>query len=157
MAEDDHQFDRRTSDVNVQALSVRMQGLEGRLETLEEQGKRSAPELEKNTQMTTEVHEAVFGVPGEFPGLAGMTRDVHKAVFGEGDKPGVQQLVQNISEIIETARGFFRGIGRVASGAGKASDFVSKSLRRFWWVIATAVAIYTYLKTGKWELPVWPG
>lgn len=157
MAADDHQFDRRVSDVNVEALSLLVRGLTGRVETLEEQGRRAAPELAKNTQMTGEVHEAVFGVEGQFTGLATMTRDVHTAVFGDGDKPGVQQLVQNISEVMETARGFFRGIGRMAGGVGKASDFVSRSIRRFWWVIALGIAVATYLKTGKWELPVWPG
>jgi hypothetical protein len=89
MAQEDaaHDFDRRTSDVNVQALSVRMQGLEGRLEVLEEQGRRTAPELAKNTEMTGEVHQAVFGVEGEFVGLAGMTKDVHAAVFGTATSP----------------------------------------------------------------------
>lgn len=157
MSAEDHQFDRRSSDVNVAALAVQVRGLAGRVEVLEEQGRRAAPELAKNTQMTGEVHEAVFGVEGEFSGLATMTRDVHTAVFGQYDKPGLQQLVQNINEVIETARGFFRGIGKVGTGAGKASDFVSRAIKRFWWVIAAAIAIGTYLKTGRWEWPAWPG
>lgn len=157
MSEIDHQFDRRASDVNVEALSILVRGLTGRVEVLEEQGRRAAPELAKNTRMTGEVHEAVFGVEGEFVGLAGMTRDVHAAVFGTDDKRGVLQLVENISDIIEKGRSFFAGLGRIASGTGRASDFISRNIKRFWWVIAAAIAIGTYLKTGRWEWPAWPG
>ena len=135
--QEDHQFDRRVSDVNMAALSDRMKGLEGRVTVLEEQGTSNARNLESNTMLTKEVHEAVFGVEGEFVGIAG--------------------LVKEIYGIVETGKSFFRAIGSVASGAGKSADWVSRMLKRFWWLIAFGIAVATYIKTGKWELPLWPG
>lgn len=86
-----------------------------------------------------------------------LTQQVHTAVFGNDQVKGVQQLVQEMYAIVETGRSFFRAINTFATGLGKASDYIGKTLKRFWWVIAVGIAIITYLKTGKWELPMWPG
>lgn len=162
--QDEHSFDRRASDVNVQALALRMTGMETRIETVElatksntEELARATTALSANTDMTREVHEAVFGVKDEFAGLAEMTRDVHGAVFGTAGKPGVQDTVKDIYELVEMGKGFFGGLKRWSGRVGMASDWISKTLRRFWWLIALGAATVTYVKTGKWELPLWPG
>ena len=149
-------FDRRSSDANVAALSTRMRAVEDRLEQLELNTKANAKALEEHTELTKEVHEAVFGVQGEFAGLATMTRDVHTAVFGAEGKPGVQDTIQAIYGLVETGKSFFGFINRNASRAGRASDWISRTIKRFWWLILIAGSIATYLKTGKWEMPIWP-
>lgn len=151
-----HQFDRRSSDVNVAALAVQVRGLAGRVEVLEEQGRTTARDLAELKPLAQEVHSAVFGVEGEFQGIAGMARDAHAALFGDQGTPGMKQAVAQILEVIEMGRGFFRWLGRVATGAGKTSDWISKTIKRFWWLIALAISVMTFLKTGKWEIPVWP-
>lgn len=138
--QEDHSFDRRAGDVNVQALTTRMTALEGRVDSLEQSTRDNTSELRANTVLTQQVHEAMFGKDSI-----------------EGAGKGVQQLVGEMYEIVETGKSFFRWIDKAASGAGRTSDWISRTLKRFWWVIAIAMAVGTYLKTGKWELPVWPG
>jgi hypothetical protein len=157
MGVQDHQFDRRTSDVNVEALSVLVRGLTGRVEVLEEQGRTTARSLDELKPLAQEVHAAVFGVEGEFPGLASMQRDVHAALFGSDGKPGAMTDIQVVRDLLETGRKAGSAIHGAATGAGKFSDGVSRALRRFWWLIAAAAAVITYLKTGKWpDVPIFP-
>lgn len=51
-----HNFDRRWTDVNVEALAVRVTGLEGRVESLERDLKDNTVELRANTTLTKQVH-----------------------------------------------------------------------------------------------------
>lgn len=154
---DTHQFDRRVTDVNIAALADRMKGLEGRVEMLEEQGRNSGRVLDDLKKAAQEVHDAVFGVPGEFSGLATMTRDVHGALFGVDGKPGAMTDIQVVRDLLETGRGVGSAIAGAATGAGKFSDRVSKAIWRFRWIIAIGAAVGTYVKTGKWpDIPLWP-
>lgn len=169
--QEDHQFDRRIGDANVQALALRMTAMEGRVETLElstksntEELGRATVKLGENTDLTREVHEAVFGVKDEFSGLAEMSRDMRAAMFGSEGKPGVADTVSSIYELVEAGKSLFNGAARVGRwiascgrGVVAASDAISKAIRRFWWVIAVAAACITYLKTGKLpDIPLWP-
>jgi hypothetical protein len=54
-----HQFDRRNSDPNVAALSVRVTGLERRMQSVEMQQAANNRELAANTALTKQVHSAV--------------------------------------------------------------------------------------------------
>lgn len=51
-----HRFDRRQTDANVHALSLRVQGLEGRMERVEGEVHANRRELEANTALTKQVH-----------------------------------------------------------------------------------------------------
>lgn len=55
--DESHRFDRRSTDVNVQALAVRVAGLEARIEVVEKDMKANARELLANTALTRQVHE----------------------------------------------------------------------------------------------------
>lgn len=154
---EDHRFDRRSSDVNVSALATRMKGLEGRIEVLEEQSATTGRELKRNTEISEkgaelarEVHEAVFGVEGEFSGIAGMARQVHGAMFDEG---GVKDLVKRTNDIVEPVRNFFEGLARWSGRSGQFADWVSDVIRRRWWLILAIIAGVTYFKTGR--VPDW--
>lgn len=57
--EDSHNFDRRNSDANVAALSVRVAGLEGRIEVVERNQVQQGRELVANTALTKQVHTMV--------------------------------------------------------------------------------------------------
>lgn len=152
-----HQFDRRVSDVNVEALSVLVRGLTGRVEVLEDQGRCTARALDELKPLAKEVHDAVFGVPGEFSGLASMQRDVHGALFGSDGKPGAMADIEAVRDLLEAGRKVGNAIGGAATGAGRFSDNVSKALKRFWWLIALGAAFGTYIKTGKFpDIPLWP-
>lgn len=52
----DHKFDRRGTDPNVSALSVRVSGLEGRMEHVEQEVRANSRELVANTTLTRQVH-----------------------------------------------------------------------------------------------------
>lgn len=147
-------FDRRSTDASIEALATRVAGLEGRVENLELQGKDNSRSLAENNAMTREMHDAIFGVDGEFTGVAGMARQVHDAVFGTDGKPGVQATVKEIYELVDMGKSVFRFADRWGTRLGAASDWISKTLRRFWWLIAVVIAAATYIKTGK--LPDWP-
>lgn len=153
----DHGFDRRRSDVNVESLATQVRGLAGRVEVLEEQGRTTGRAVDDLKPLALEVHQAVFGVEGEFAGLATMTRDVHGALFGSDGKSGAMADIQVVRGLLETGRKVGNAIDGAATGAGKFSDGISKALKRFWWVIAVGVAGVTYLKTGKLpDIPLWP-
>lgn len=52
-----HKFDRRGTDANVAALSVRVHGLEGRVGVLEDKVDINSRELIANTALTKQVHK----------------------------------------------------------------------------------------------------
>lgn len=49
-------FDRRSTDVNVAALAIRVDALERRAENLEHQVKENTLELRANTELTRQIH-----------------------------------------------------------------------------------------------------
>lgn len=53
---DVHHYDRRGTDVNVTALDVRVRGLEGRMEIVENKVETTNRELLANTELTKQVH-----------------------------------------------------------------------------------------------------
>lgn len=136
MAEGGDQFDRRFEDVNVKALAIRLTGIESRVEVLEKSTVDNTTELKANTNLTKQVHEAVFG---------------------KDEGKGVQQLVEEMYAIVEMGKGFFAGISRWGARLASTSDWISKTIKRFWWVIFMVGAGATYVKTGKFpEIPLWP-
>lgn len=54
--DDNHQFDRRSSDANVASLSLRVGSLEGRVTVLEQGLNSNTLELRANTVLTQQVH-----------------------------------------------------------------------------------------------------
>lgn len=54
-----HNFDRRGTDANIAALSVRMSGVEGRVEVLEQKQETTNVELRANTELTRQMHAKV--------------------------------------------------------------------------------------------------
>jgi hypothetical protein len=52
----EHHFDRRTTDVNVAALAVRVDSVEKRVENMELQMKANTTELRANTELTRQIH-----------------------------------------------------------------------------------------------------
>lgn len=56
---EDHQFDRRSTDANVAALSVRVSGLERRMENVEKAQTENTRELQANTQLTKQAHAMI--------------------------------------------------------------------------------------------------
>lgn len=150
------EFERRSSDVNFAALSLRLQGLEGRVEVLEEQGRSVKRAIDDLKPLAQEVHDAVFG--DQTPGLAKKMDDVHGALFGSDGHCGAMDDLKFVRNVLENARKVGGAIEGAATGAGKFSDGVSKGIKRFWWLIALAGFLATYLKTGKWpdQIPLWP-
>lgn len=56
MSAEEHNFDRRYSDVNWLSLSQRMGALEGRVEVLEKNTRDNNRELKANTELTEQIH-----------------------------------------------------------------------------------------------------
>lgn len=52
----EHNFDRRSTDVNVAALAVRVDSVERRVENIELQMKANTQELRANTELTRQIH-----------------------------------------------------------------------------------------------------
>lgn len=131
MSDADPRFDRRTSDVNVEALATRLTGLEGRVEVLEEKTETNNRELRANTHLTKQVHEAVYGRGGEDDddGIKGKVSEMH-ALYGE-------------------ARSGLRMLNTIAdSGARWGKPIL--------YLVLICGAIATFIKTGDWKLPAWP-
>lgn len=122
---------------DLEALAARVRELEGRVETVEKGMQENSRELRANTLLTKDLHSAVFGTVGE--------------------KTGMQDRVEEMYSVVEMGRSFFRGANRIATAIGAVADWVSRMLKRFWWLIAITISLATYYKTGKWEWPVWPG
>ena len=59
MGDETHKFDRRTTDANLEAIGVRLQGLEGRVEVLEQKSEATNLELRANTELTRQTHRKV--------------------------------------------------------------------------------------------------
>lgn len=94
---EEHQFNRRFSDGNVAALALRMKAMEDRVEALELNTRIYAGKLEENTDLTKEVHGAVYGIEGEVDGLMALTQrhvDRTEAMLGifEGAKKGLNAV-----------------------------------------------------------------
>lgn len=53
---EEHSFDRRITDANMAALNIRVTGLEGRMEIVEQKQDDHARELFANTALTKQVH-----------------------------------------------------------------------------------------------------
>lgn len=119
------QFDRRKEDVNVSALAVRVRGLEGRMELVEQGLHDNREELRENTKLTTRTNTLLDG-----------TQEVL----------GIRQKVDEVYDIFDTTRSGFRLIGRTG-------DWIDRNGRRAFWFGAFAVAAWTYWKTG--HLPEW--
>lgn len=126
----EHKFDRRRTDVNVEALAMRMSGLELRVETLEEQGRTANRELQANTKLTMQVHEAIFGrgTDEDDTGLAGKVKAVHD-VFTDAKR----------------GFAFLNGVADAGARWGKP----------IFWFVAICGAGLTYWKTGAWRWPPW--
>jgi hypothetical protein len=69
---DEHQFNRRVSDINVQALSLRVAGLESRMEVVEKGMRDNARELLANTALTKQVHQNTETMVEAMQSLAGL-------------------------------------------------------------------------------------
>lgn len=123
------QFDRRKEDVNVAALALRVKGLEGRMELVEEGLKANGDEMRENTKVT-------------------MRTNVH--IEGTEQTLGIRAKVDEVYEIFDAARSGFRYLGRVG-------DWMERNGKRAFWIMACIIALGTYAKTGKWPaLPDWP-
>lgn len=153
---DDHQFDRRKRDVNVQALADRVTGLEGRVEGLELATKDNSrelhlnsSELKANTQLTKQVHEAVFGREDAI-GVFGQTQQLHAAVFGrEGEEEdGMRAKVKEVHGFFSDAKRGFAMLNRVA-------DTVTRWGKPIVYVLAVGTALGVLVKTGEWKWPPW--
>lgn len=70
--EKDHQFDRRASDVNVQAIALRVAALETRMEVVEKGMRDNARELLANTALTKQVHQNTEAMVEAMQSLAGL-------------------------------------------------------------------------------------
>lgn len=133
---------------------MRMSGLEGRVEALEEQGRAASRELEANTRLTKQVHEAMFGRGDDEEddgGLAGKVRQVHGAMFGHGiDKEDI-----GVAGKVKEVHGAFTDFKRGLQFLNRVADAGSRWGRPAFWVIAIFVALGTYFKTGEWRWPTW--
>jgi hypothetical protein len=104
---DAHTFDRRGSDANVQALAVRVSGLEGRMETVERAVRTNSLELQANTRLTKQVHEMAERTEGN-------TMEIVNAVkWLSTTKKLVVVLVAGVGGIA-TAGSAVVGFGRLA-------------------------------------------
>src|SRR5258708_6377985 len=118
------EVDRRASDVNVTALSVRIQGLQGPGPILEEQGDEHNRELKANTELTKQANK--------------IASEVHDAVIGVDENPGVEARVKEMYEIFDAAREGLRLLERTAARTGKTADWLSKNGQRIFWIGAVA-------------------
>lgn len=71
-ASDEHQFDRRSSDVNVQGIALRVAALETRMEVVEKGMRDNARELLANTALTKQVHKNTEAIVEAVESLAAM-------------------------------------------------------------------------------------
>lgn len=78
MGEQAHSFDRRAGDVNYESLRVQLKSLQDHVH------EHVVPELRATSQLTKQVHEAMFG---------------------RGDDKGVIQKVQEVHDAFSAAKG----------------------------------------------------
>lgn len=120
-------FQRRTSDAVVSSLSLRVQGLENRMELVETGLRDNREELRENTKMTTRITHVLEGA-------------------GDGENTGMQGKVESMYDVFDTARSGFRMIG-------KTGDFLDRHGKKLFWIGVATVCGITYLKTG--QFPKW--
>lgn len=148
--ENEHHFDRRSTDVNVAALAVRVIGLEGRVEGLEGKAEQNNRELRANTVLTKQVHEAVFGAEETSLGVQQKVDQVHSAVFGRDEEDsGIKGKVEEVHDVFTEFKRGFALLNRVA-------DAGTRWGKPLFFVVLICGAIITYFKTGEWKLPAWP-
>lgn len=126
----EHNFDRRNTDVNVNALTFRVAALETRMEIMEGDMQSNARELRANTALTSQVHEAMFG------------RD---APDGEHE-PGVTAKVKEMHALFTDGQRGLRMLNGIAEFGAKAA----KPIAAIGLVVVAGVA---YVKTGVWKWP----
>lgn len=133
-----HQFDRRSTDLNVAALTLRMKGLEGRIEVLEQQATDHGRELRANTEMTK-------------LGLTKAER-VEEAIFGRDDDEddvGVKGKVKEMHDVFTDAKRGLAFLNRIADVGARWGKPVA-------YLAAVITAIVVWWKTGEFHLPGWP-
>lgn len=151
-AADQQQFDRRVTDVNLSALATRMDAIEGRVEVLEEQGRAAGRELEANTRLTRQSHEAIYG-RDEDPGMKAAVDEVNLALQGDGREPGLIRKVEDMHSVFEPARNGFRMLGKVGNAAMAVSDAIERRPKTTALLVISSVVGWSAATTGK--LPEW--
>jgi predicted phage tail protein len=109
----------------IRALATRVQGLEGRMETVELDVRGVRDDLRENTTVSTRTHMLLEGT------------DEHK---------GMRDKVAEMYGVVETAQSGLKIIGALG-------DFIEKNGKRLFWIGLLFAAVITYLKTG--HLPPW--
>lgn len=145
-------FERRTGDVNVAALSMRMTAIEGRVEVLEEQGRTAHRELAANTRLTKQSNEAIFGA-GDDPGMRAVVDQVNLALQGDEEQPGLIRKVEDMHSVFEPARNGFRMLGKIGNAAMKISDAVERRPKTTALTVVGGLLTYSAATTGK--VPDW--
>lgn len=126
MAEGVHNFDRRASDVNVNALATRIGALE---ETVHD---TVTPELRNNTRLCT---------------------DLHDAIFGKDQDDGLAMKVQEMHDIFNTARNGIRVFTSAGNAAVSLVELGGKIAKPMIWIGIVIAGGVAYWKTGS--LPDW--
>lgn len=67
-----HQFDRRSGDVNYESLRIQLKSLQDHVH------EHVVPELRATSQLTKQVHEAMFG-RGDAKGMSDKVEEMHNA------------------------------------------------------------------------------
>ncbi len=83
-ANDARRFDRRGTDINVEALALRVTGLESRVEVVERDLKANTLELSANTALTKQVHSMGESIKTDTAELIEFAKDA--AVFTKWGK-----------------------------------------------------------------------
>jgi hypothetical protein len=147
MAEN-HQFDRRQSDVNMRSLATQLKALENHVhETM-------TPELRANTRLTRQVHEAFFGKEGD-DGMHAKVEAMTEALSGRGDEPGLESKVDSMYEIFAAARNGLRMLSAIANFCVRAIEMLGRVAKPLLFIAALCAAVITYSRTGAWTMPDW--
>lgn len=156
---EEHQFDRRVTDVNYAALNVRLAGVEGRVEVLEEQGKvtnrelgETKLELRANTMLTRQSHDALYGTTEE-PGMKDVVDHVRATLDGTDCEPGLTRKVEDMHGMLAPARHAFALAGKVSAGLLRLSDAVERRPKTIGLLVIVSIVAWSAATSGK--LPDW--
>lgn len=135
--EDDRRFDRRRSDLRVDALDTRMKALEEHVfDVLTPMVKSSAREMEANTALTEETHGWVAEVREELTGQRAQTTEMY--------------------DVFSAAKNAIHVMTKIGDGLVKAAEFGGKVARPLFWITLLFGSLWGYFTGGEFHWPRWP-
>lgn len=129
-----HHFDRRATDVNYRAVTVRLKALEDHVfDVLTPMVEKGAHEIEANTALTEETH--------------GWTAELREGMTER------REQTAEMYEVFVLAKNGVRVIGKIGDGIMWAADRSSRLAKPLGFLAILAGAAWHFLSGGGWHWP----